>query len=137
MKVVFTTPHTGPLTFALGTSVVWIPPLTSEALVDFRSRVPRSPIESFHTFVVLEAKEDSTANHPLLGFLIFQTYYDFIRFTPIFFVEKPSYVSQLEIVSLLKLSFESVVIQVRVHSCNHCLIYYGLRFRQGGCDSIA
>ena len=132
MKVVVSTPHTGPLTFALGTGVVWIPPLTSEALVDFRSRVPRSPIESFHTFVVLEAKEDSTANHPLLGFLIFQTNYDFIRFTPIFFVEKPSYVSQLEIVPPLKLSFESVIIQFRIHSRDDCLIYNCLRLRQGG-----
>ena len=80
MKVVVSAPHTGPLTFALGTGVVWIPPLTSEALVDSYSRVPWSSIKGFHTFVVLEAQEDSTANHPLLGFLIFQTNYDFIRF---------------------------------------------------------
>ena len=122
MKVVVSTPHTGPLSLALGTGVVRIPPLTSEALVDSCSRVPWSPIEGLHTFVVLEAQEDPTANHPLLGFLIFQTNYDLIRLTSVLFVKKPSNVSQLEIISPLKLSFKSVIIQLRVHSCNYCLI---------------
>ena len=93
MKVVVSTPHTGPLSLALGTGVVWIPPLTFEALVDFHSRVSWSPFKGFHTFVVLVSQEDSTANHPPLGFLIFQANYDFIRFTPVLFVKKPSNIS--------------------------------------------
>ena len=87
MKVVFTTPQAGPLTLALGTVVVWIPPLTSEALADTCRGATWAFLKGFHAFVVVKAQIDSTANNPPLNFLTFKTNNDFIGFTPIFFIE--------------------------------------------------
>ena len=91
MKVVLTTPHTGPWSFALGTGVVGVPLLTPKALANYSRRAALAPLHSFDASVQLTAQKDSTTNNPPLRFLIFKSYDYLVCFGPLFLVKKSRY----------------------------------------------
>ena len=129
VKVVSTAPHTGPLSFALGTGVIRIPLLTLKALLDARGRGTLALLNNLHAFVVLIAKVHPPTKHLLLGFLIFKCDYYFENFCPFFFIEESHQMDHLDVVSLLQLSPESVIIKVWIDSRDYGLIFQFLILR--------
>ena len=123
MEVVLTAPHTVPLSLALATSVVRVPLLTFEALIGARSGGALAFVNSLNAFVMLTSKKHSATKHPLLGFLIFKTDDYFVDFGPFFLVKKSGDTFQFKVVSCLQLGSESIVIQVRIDSCDYNLIF--------------
>ena len=126
MKVIFPAPHTCPPGFALATCVVGVPLLTFVTLVDGITSVTTTLFQGFHTFMVLEAKENAVLQYSLLSVLTIKTYYDFESFGPIHFVQKTRNAGQLEVIPLLQLSFESAVVQLWIHPRNDRFILHHL-----------
>ena len=128
-------PETGLLCLALAAAVVRIPLLAPEALVGVvgKAAVHRFVSRRF-TSVVAIAKKYAIPEDSFLSLLIFKIY----QYPPDFglrpLVQKSDEVGHLEVISLFNLSFENVIIQIRVYSCDACLKFYFLTLICGGLD---